>query len=72
MDGGTVARVVRSRRAEFAEGDIVLSHSGWQSFALSVGVGPRKLDPVAAPVTTALGVLCMPCFTAYAGLLTIG
>ncbi|WP_136617325.1 MULTISPECIES: NADP-dependent oxidoreductase [Mesorhizobium] len=72
MEGGTVARVVRSRHADFAEGDIVLSHSGWQSFALSDGVGLRKLDPAAAPVETALGVLGMPGFTAYAGLLTIG
>lgn len=72
MEGGTVARVVRSRHAGFAEGDIVLSHSGWQSFAVSDGVGLRKLDPAAAPVTTALGVLGMPGFTAYAGLLTIG
>ncbi|CAN7709456.1 NADP-dependent oxidoreductase [Mesorhizobium sp. LjRoot246] len=72
MEGGTVARVAISRHPEFAEGDIVLSHSGWQSFALSDGVGLRKLDPVAAPITTALGVLGMPGFTAYAGLLTIG
>lgn len=72
MEGGTVARVVRSRHAGFAEGDIVLSHSGWQSFALSDGAGLRKLDPAAAPLTTALGVLGMPGFTAYAGLLTIG
>ncbi|TIN30290.1 MAG: NADP-dependent oxidoreductase [Mesorhizobium sp.] len=72
MEGGTVARVVISRHPEFAEGDIVLSHSGWQSFALSDGVGLRKLDPAAAPITTALGVLGMPGFTAYAGLLTIG
>ncbi|QKC85668.1 NADP-dependent oxidoreductase [Mesorhizobium sp. NZP2077] len=72
MEGGTAARVVRSRHADFAEGDIVLSHSGWQSFALSDGVGLRKLDPAAVPITTALGVLGMPGFTAYAGLLTIG
>ncbi|MER9934242.1 NADP-dependent oxidoreductase [Mesorhizobium sp. M0088] len=72
MEGGTVARVIRSRHAGFSEGDIVLSHSGWQSFALSDGVGLRKLDPAAAPITTALGVLGMPGFTAYAGLLTIG
>src|SRR3546814_10890632 len=31
-----------------------------------------KLDPSQAPVTTALGVLGMPGFTAYSGLLTIG
>jgi len=72
MEGGTVARVVKSRHADFAEGDIVLSHTGWQSFALSDGVGLRKLDPAAAPITTALGVLGMPGFTAFAGLLTIG
>lgn len=72
MEGGTVARVVASRHPGYAEGDIVLSHSGWQRFALSDGTNLRKLDPAAAPVSTALGVLGMPGFTAYAGLLTIG
>ena len=32
----------------------------------------RKLDPTLAPVTTALGVLGMPGFTAYSGLYLIG
>ncbi|WP_457580595.1 NADP-dependent oxidoreductase [Ensifer canadensis] len=72
MEGGTVARVVRSRHPDFAEGDFVLSHSGWQAYALSDGLGLRKLDPSAAPLSTALGVLGMPGFTAYSGLLTIG
>ncbi len=72
MEGGTVAEVVQSRHKEFAPGDIVLSYSGWQSHALSAGAGLRKLDPQEAPVTTALGVLGMPGFTAYAGLLSIG
>lgn len=72
MEGGTVARVLASRHPGFAEGDVVLSHSGWQRFALSDGTGLRKLDPAEAPVSTALGVLGMPGFTAYAGLLTIG
>ena len=72
MEGGTVAEVALSRHKDFAEGDIVLSHSGWQSHAISDGKGLRKLDPAAAPVTTALGVLGMPGFTAYAGLLNIG
>ncbi|MCB8821831.1 NADP-dependent oxidoreductase [Microvirga rosea] len=71
MEGGTVAEVIESRHPDFAVGDIVLSHSGWQSHAVSDGTGLRKLDPEAAPVTTALGVLGMPGFTAYAGLLTI-
>ena len=72
MEGGTVARVEKSRHLDFVEGDIVLAHTGWQGFALSDGAGLRKLDPKAAPVSTALGVLGMPGFTAYAGLLTIG
>ncbi len=45
---------------------------GWQEYALSNGVGLRKLDPAAAPVSTALGVLGMPGMTAYVGLLEIG
>lgn len=72
MEGGTVARVIVSRHPDYAEGDIVLSHSGWQTYALSDGTGLRKLDPQAAPITTALGVLGMPGFTAYAGLRNIG
>ncbi|MGV2100180.1 NADP-dependent oxidoreductase [Rhizobium sp. 21-4511-3d] len=72
MEGGTVARVVSSRNSNFAPGDIVLSHSGWQLYATSNGDRLRKLDPTQAPVTTALGVLGMPGFTAYAGLRNIG
>ncbi|PZU94149.1 MAG: NADP-dependent oxidoreductase [Chelatococcus sp.] len=72
MEGGTVAEVVESRHPGLKPGDVVLSHSGWQSHAVAEGKGLRKLDPAVAPVTTALGVLGMPGFTAYAGLLTIG
>jgi NADPH-dependent curcumin reductase CurA len=72
MEGGTVAEVIESHHPEFAVGDMVLSHSGWQTHALSNGLGLRKLDPSVAPVTTALGVLGMPGFTAWAGLLLIG
>ncbi|WP_088289446.1 NADP-dependent oxidoreductase [Kineosporia sp. A_224] len=72
MEGGTVARVVRSRNERFAEGDLVLSYSGWQEYDVSDCAGLRRLDPDVAPPTTALGVLGMPGFTAWAGLLTIG
>ena len=72
MEGGTVGRVLESRSADYKPGDIVLSYSGWQSHAIAKGADLRKLDPKEAPVTTALGVLGMPGFTAYAGLLTIG
>jgi hypothetical protein len=72
MEGGTVAEVIESRHPGFHAGDMVLSHSGWQSYALADGTALRKLNPQEAPVTAALGVLGMPGFTAYAGLLTIG
>jgi NADPH-dependent curcumin reductase len=72
MVGGTVGEIVASRNAKFVAGDTVLGYGGWQDYAISSGVGLRKLDPAAAPVTTALGVLGMPGMTAYAGLLEIG
>ncbi len=72
MEGGTVAEVVQSNNEHFAKGDIVLSHSGWQSYALSDGKGLRKIDPKLAPISTAVGVLGMPGMTAYTGLHEIG
>lgn len=72
MEGGTVSRVLESHHPDFAAGDIVLSHTGWQTYAVADAAGFRKLDPKVAPVSTALGVLGMPGFTAYSGLLTLG
>ena len=72
MTGETVARVIASNRPEYSQGDIVLAPTGWCTHALSDGVGLRKLDPTFAPVTTGLGVLGMPGFTAYGGLRLIG
>ena len=72
MVGGTVSEVVASKHKDYKPGDVVLSYDGWQQYALSKGMGLRKLDPKQAPVQTALGVLGMPGMTAYTGLLTIG
>jgi len=72
MVGGTVGEIVASRNPNFAFGDIVMGYGGWQDYAVVNGSGLRKLDPAAAPVSTALGVLGMPGMTAYAGLLEIG
>jgi NADPH-dependent curcumin reductase CurA len=72
MEGGTVAEVLASNNPDFAKGDIVLAHSGWQSHALSDGKGLRKVDPKLGPISTAVGVLGMPGMTAYTGLLDIG
>ncbi len=72
MEGGTVAEVIESRSAKWRTGDIVLSYSGWQEYAVANAEGLRKLDPSVAPVSTALGILGMPGLTAYTGLLNIG
>src|SRR5258708_4096449 len=68
MPGESVATVVASQNPGYAAGDIVLAHTGWRTHALSDRADHRKLDPAVAPVTTGLGVLGMPGFTAYAGL----
>ena len=72
MVGGTVSRVISSRHPGFNEGDLVVGMSGWQRFAVSDGIGLIKLDPNMPQPSLALGVLGMPGFTAYMGLLDIG
>jgi NADPH-dependent curcumin reductase CurA len=72
MVGGTVSEVVESKHPGFAKGDLVAGYDGWQSYAVSKGMGVRKLDPSRAPISTATGVLGMPGMTAYVGLLDIG
>ena len=72
MQGESVATVIASKHPAYSEGDIVLAHTGWRTHALSDRADLRKLDPAVAPVTTGLGVLGMPGFTAYAGLRVIG
>jgi NADPH-dependent curcumin reductase CurA len=72
MVGGTVGEVVASRNPNFALGDIAVGNGGWQDYAVANGSSLRKLNPAAAPVSTALGVLGMPGMTAYVGLTEIG
>src|SRR2546430_802829 len=72
MSGEGVWEVIASDRRGYAAGDIVLAPTGWRTHAASDGAALRKLDPALAPVTTGLGVLGMPGFTAYAGLNLIG
>jgi NADPH-dependent curcumin reductase CurA len=72
MTGGTVGEVVESNNPAFKPGEYVVGYGGWQDYWVSNGQGCRKLDPKAAPLSTALGVLGMPGMTAYTGLLNIG
>ena len=72
MVGSTVSRVEVSLHPDFKPGDLVLGSSGWQDYALSDGTGLTRLDAQMPNPSTALGVLGMPGFTAYMGLLDIG
>lgn len=72
MVGGTVGRVMVSRHPDFSEGDWVLAYSGWQDYYVSDGNGLMRLGKELAHPSLALGVLGMPGFTAYMGLLDIG
>ncbi len=72
MTARTVSEVVESKSPAVKVGDIVLCDAGWQEYTVADGGKVQKLDPAAAPVSTALGVLGMPGLTAYTGLLNIG
>ena len=72
MVGETIAQIVDSRHPGFAAGEYVSVRNGWQTYAVSDGTGVRKIDPQAAPLSTALGVLGMPGLTGYAGLVYLG
>lgn len=72
MVGATVCQVVESNNPKFSNGQWVLAYTGWQTYGLSDG---RDLMPLGDNPTTpsfALGIMGMPGFTAYMGLLDIG
>ncbi|AOK07609.1 NADP-dependent oxidoreductase [Burkholderia sp. AU28942] len=72
MVGGTVSRVVASNLPAYREGDLVVAGGGWQDYSLSDGSDLIPLGGDFAHPSYALGVLGMPGFTAYTGLLKIG
>lgn len=72
LKGGVVGRVINSRHTDFSEGELVLGILGWESYSLSDGTTLRKVPEGQAPLSTYLGILGMPGFTAYYGLLEIG
>lgn len=68
MEGACVGEILTSNHPGFAPGEIVLAPLGWVSHGISDGKGTMKLDPKAAPLSTALGILGMPGLTAFVGL----
>lgn len=73
MRSFAVGRVVDSRSADFAVGDIVTGMFGWQDYAvIEVTKVQRKVDELDLPISTALGVLGLNGLTAYFALLELG
>ena len=72
MLGATVSRVAESQHADYKLGDWVLSFNGWQDYAVSNGNNLTSLGADPALPSYALGIVGMPGFTAYMGLLDIG
>ncbi len=72
MTAQVVAEVVSSNIERFEVGDYVLHGSGWQDYAVSDGTAVMNLGKKPDNPSWALGILGMPGYTAYAGLLKIG
>lgn len=72
MGAGTVSQVAKSHHPDYAVGDWVLAKGGWQDYAISDGEGLTRLGDKPDHPSYALGILGMPGFTAYVGLLDIG
>ncbi len=72
MVGATVCQIEASRNPEFETGEWVLGYSGWQLYAVSDGSDLTRLGKKPHNPSYALGIMGMPGFTAYMGLLDIG
>ena len=73
MRSFAVGEVVESRHARFPVGAFLFGRFGWQDYCLSDGSQvDRNVDPDAAPISTALGVLGLNGATGYLGLSLVG
>ena len=72
MVGATVCQVEASNNSDFEVGEWVLAYTGWQDYGVSNGEGLIKLGKEPTHPSYALGIMGMPGFTAYMGLLDIG
>ena len=70
--GATVCQVEESNNSNYKVGDWVLASSGWQDYQVSDGKDLLALGANPTTPSFALGIMGMPGFTAYMGLLDIG
>lgn len=72
MQGGAVGIVQESRDEGFSPGDWVLSRYGWREAFVAPASHLTAVDAEAVPPQWYLGIMGMPGFTAWVGLLEIG
>jgi hypothetical protein len=72
MEGEVIAEIRESRHPGYRQGELVQGRIGWRTHAVVAPVAVRRVETGGNAPTTALGVLGMPGFTAYAGMKVIG
>jgi NADPH-dependent curcumin reductase CurA len=74
MPGESTGIVVKSTSPDFAVGDRVAAHMGWQTYIVANADDPRimKVDLANGTLSAHLGVVGMPGRTAYFGLTELG
>ena len=72
IKGGVVAKVLESKAAGFAAGDIVVDMLPWRRETTASAKTLKKIDTTLAPPSYYLGILGMTGLTAYIGLMHIG
>jgi NADPH-dependent curcumin reductase CurA len=67
-----IAEVIESRHVNFIKGEFVSHYLDWKQYNVSDGTGLTKVDELAAPLSTYLGVLGITGLSAYFALVDIG
>jgi len=71
IKGGVVAKVIDSRSKTISRGDVVTGTLPWATYCIEKTENLRKIDVSDVPPGYYLGILGMPGFTAYVGMMVI-
>jgi len=80
MPGDTLSEVVESRVEGWSPGDLVVGYYGWQEYSIGTADDVRwdvpsmpiqKWDGSLGPASSAVGVLGMPAYSAYQGMIRV-
>jgi NADPH-dependent curcumin reductase CurA len=72
IEGGVVAKVLKSKSGNFKPGDLVTAGLPWRVLNIVPSIWLQKIDTTHVPASYYLGILGMPGLTAYIGLMDIG